>query len=171
MKTQFCCISSLGRDQSRGPSIPSPILKPPLQELCTNPANFILERNLLCLLINIYSDIYQGNMKGKGSICISSITHWETSLNTLGHKHQRAASRSLLLVQGISIGHPYGICSYFCSHSSLQHCPVVAFLPDFRRASSLWFMPASERWGLHAAVWHFFNCWYYGQLLENNTSK
>lgn len=91
---QSCCVSSLCRDQSLGPSIPSPLLKTPLRELCTNAANSVLETHLLCLLINIYPDIYQENMKGKSSICISTITRRGISLNTLGHRHRRAAARS-----------------------------------------------------------------------------
>lgn len=94
MKKQFYCISPLCIDWSLGPSIPPALLKTPLQELCTTTANSILETNLLCLLINIYSDIYQENMKGKSSICISSITCWGVSLNPLGHRHQRTALRS-----------------------------------------------------------------------------
>lgn len=73
LKTQFCFISSLCRAQSLRLSIPPPHLKTPHQKLCTNPANSSSEINLLCLLLNIYSDIYQENLKGKPNICISSI--------------------------------------------------------------------------------------------------
>lgn len=79
-KTQFCFISSLCRAQSLKLSIPPALLKTPHQKLCTNPANSSSEINLLCLLINIYSDIYQENMKGKPNICISSIACWGISL-------------------------------------------------------------------------------------------
>lgn len=68
-----------------GTEHPSTAPETPLRELCTNTANSSPETNLLCLLINIYSGIYQENMKGKSRI--SSMTHRGISLNTLGHRH------------------------------------------------------------------------------------